>query len=64
MPRNSLYPEGAEQLNVIVPRPVKDGLRVVAQQHPRQSVSQLVAVILEGWLRERGELPEHEEATV
>ncbi len=61
MPRNILYPEGSEQLNVIVPEPVKRALRVAAQRHPRQSVSQLVSIILEDWLTRRGELSVREE---
>ena len=62
MPRNVLYPEGAEQLNVVVPIPVKGGLRAVALRK-RQSMSQIVAVVLEDWLKEHGELPEREEVT-
>lgn len=56
MPRNSLYPEGGTEMNVYVPVTVRDGLRAVAQRQ-RQSVSQLVTVILEDYLRRRGELP-------
>lgn len=56
MPRNILYPEGAEQLTAMLPRPVKQGIRIVALRQ-RQSISQLVTVILEDWLRRRGELP-------
>ncbi len=62
MPRNVLYPEGAEQLNVVVPKPVKDTLRIVALRQ-RQSMSQIVSVVLEDYLRRRGELPAREEAT-
>ena len=63
MPRNVLYPEGAEQLNVVVPKPVKESLRGVALRQ-RQSMSQIVSVVLEDWLRERGSLPAREEAAV
>lgn len=65
MPRPALYPEGATQMNVHIPIPVRDGLRIAAQRQ-RQSVSQLVSIVLEDWLRRRGELPirEREEAAV
>ena len=62
MPRNVLYPEGAEQLNVVVPKPVKDVLRVVALRK-RQSMSQIVSVVLEDYLRGCGDLPARDEAT-
>lgn len=54
--RAILYPEGAEHLNVIVPATVKEGLRTVARRQ-RQSISQLVGMVLEDYLRRRGELP-------
>ncbi len=63
MPRNVLYPEGAEQLNVVVPKPVKESLRCVALRQ-RQSMSQIVSVVLEDYFRRRGELPAREEAAV
>ena len=56
MGRPTLYPEGGAEMNVYVPGPVKVGLRVVAHRQ-RQSVSQLDTVILEDYLRRRGELP-------
>lgn len=56
MGRPALYPEGLEQLSVTVPTPIKAALRIVATRQ-RQSVSQLVTVILEDYLRRRGELP-------
>ena len=67
MSRRPLYPEGGIEMNVYVPVTVRDGLRTVAgHQRPRQSVSQLVTMIVEDWLRRRGELPmpEREEAAV
>jgi hypothetical protein len=65
MSRPPLYPKGATQMNVHIPLTIRDGLRSVAgRQH--QSVSQLVCIILEDWLRHRGELPlpDREEAAV
>ena len=58
-----LYPEGRTTMNVVVSVPVKEGLRSVAQRQ-RQSVSQVVSIILEDYLRRRGELPAREEAAV
>ena len=59
----TLYPEGREHLSVVVPRPVKDGLRRYAGNE-RLSMSQVVTVIAEDWLRRRGYLREREEAIV
>jgi hypothetical protein len=46
-------------MNVAVPNTVKEGLDIVASRN-RQSRSALVAVILEDWLKRRGDLPEME----
>lgn len=62
MSRQVMYPEGSDHLNLIVPIPVKAGLRTVAGRQ-RQSMSQIVSVVLEDWLRRRGELPQPEEVT-
>ena len=56
MPRNILYPEGAESLSATVPKPVKEGLRIVARRQ-RQSIAQVVTILLEDALRRRGDLP-------
>ena len=61
MPRNSLYPGGSEQLNIVVPVGVKGALRAVAERQHR-SVSQVVAIILRSYLQEHSELyPERQE---
>lgn len=54
MARTPLYPEGSDTMNVVVPSTVKSGLQAVAIQR-RQSVSALVTVILEDWLKEHAE---------
>ena len=63
MPRRRLYPEGWKQLNTIVPVPVKDGIERLATDQ-RQSMSQIVTVILEDHLRRRGYLREREPEVV
>ena len=47
-------------MNNYGPKPVIEAITRVAQQQ-RQSRSQLVFVIIEDWLRRRGELPVREE---
>jgi len=49
MARNQLYPEGTETMNVTVPATLKNRLAKVAERD-RQSRSQIVTRILEGWL--------------
>ncbi len=56
MSRTALYPEGASMMNNYGPKPVIEAITRVARQQ-RQSRSQLVFVIIEDWLRRRGELP-------
>jgi hypothetical protein len=63
MPRKALYPEGSQQLNVIVPSTVKAAVNRVAERR-RQSTSQLVAAILETWAQGQGELRKRDEVTV
>lgn len=63
LPRSTMYPEGSTHMNAMVPTTVKRGVQVVARKR-RQSVSQVVTVILEDYLKERGELPKPERAKV
>ena len=65
MSRGTLYPEGSTSVHAVVPVTVKAGLQGAAMKQ-RVSMSHLVTVILESWLRERGELPvrEPQEAAV
>ena len=56
MARTALYPEGASMMNNYGPTPVIEAITRVAQRQ-RQSRSQLVFIIIEDWLRRRGELP-------
>jgi len=66
MARRRLYPEGsATSLNLTVRKPIKAALVTIADRN-RQSVSQLVMVMIEDYLMRRGELPlpEREEAAV
>ncbi len=57
MSRSVMYPEGSEQLNAIVPENVKRGIAVMAAKR-RLSMSQIVAIVLEDWLRDHNALPE------
>jgi hypothetical protein len=59
MARNTLYPEGSAQMNVVVPAPVKERLHMIAERR-RLSVSQLVTSIISDWLEEHGHLPTRE----
>jgi hypothetical protein len=63
MPRTPMYAEGLEQLSLSVPATVKDGLRRYAVDE-RLSMSQVVTVALEEWLRRRGYLREREGVAV
>ncbi|KKN46052.1 hypothetical protein LCGC14_0676710 [marine sediment metagenome] len=63
MSRTALYPEGASMMNNYGPKPVIEAITRVARQQ-RQSRSQLVFVIIEDWLRRRGELPPPERQEV
>ncbi len=60
MGKTPLYPQGWEQMNVIVPRGMKKDYERVAQRQHR-SVSQYVTIVLRRHLQEHGELPEREE---
>lgn len=57
MPRTSLYPEGRAQMNVIVSKLTKEAFEAVARDR-RQSVSQIVSVVLEDHVRRLGYLRE------
>jgi predicted transcriptional regulator len=49
MGRTSIYPEGSEQVTLILPRGLKARVKGVAEQR-RQSTSALIAVAIEEWL--------------
>lgn len=55
-----IYPEGADQMTVNVPRTVSYGMAVAAARR-RLSRSQLVATVCEKWLEAEGELPRTED---
>jgi len=59
MARSAMYPEGSTTMTVALPVPLKAGLQRMAGRQ-RQSVSQIVTVILEDYLRRRGELAQPE----
>jgi len=63
MPRKNLYPEGGTSMHAWVPTSLKEGLEQAASDQ-RQSVSQLVTIVLEDYLRRRGYLREQEKAAV
>ena len=59
MPPKRLYPEGAENLTIYIPEPVKRALERAAREQ-RVSVSQFATVVFEDYLRRRGQLRERE----
>lgn len=63
MARRKLYPEGATDVHWYILATVAQGVETSAGRN-RQSVSQLVSLILEDWLRRRGELPLPEQEKV
>lgn len=63
MARPKLYPDGVAKLGISVPPAVKDGLQEAAIDQG-QSISQLVTVVIEDWLRRRGYLREREGVAV